>query len=56
VRQNINSLCSSPLANYIQCNITGVLYLTAGQYVNVYQVEGGTFGTDNNVFTGFLIG
>jgi len=55
-RQNINSLCSSPSANYIQCNITGVLYLTAGQYVNVYQVEGGTFGGDNNVFTGLLVG
>ena len=55
-RQNINSLCSSPSANYIQCNISAVLYLNVGEYVTVYQVEGGTFGTDNNVFTGFFIG
>jgi len=55
-RQNINSLCSSPSANYIQCNISAVLYLNIGDYVTVYQVEGGTFGTDNNVFTGFFIG
>ena len=55
-RQNINALCSSPSANYIQCNISAVLNLSVGDYVNVYQVEGGTFGTDNNVFTGFFIG
>ena len=55
-RQNINSLCSAPSANYIQCSISAVLNLSEGQYVNVYQVEGGTFGTDNNVFTGFFIG
>jgi len=55
-RQNINALCSSPSANYIQCNISAVLNLSVGDYVTVYQVEGGTFGTDNNVFTGFFIG
>jgi cytoskeletal protein CcmA (bactofilin family) len=55
-RQNINALCSAPSANYIQCNISAVLNLSVGQYVTVYQVEGGTFGTDNNVFTGFFIG
>src|SRR6056300_397211 len=55
-RQNINSLCSAPTSNYIQCNISAVLNLNVGDYVTVYQVEGGTFGTDNNVFTGFFIG
>jgi hypothetical protein len=55
-RQNINSLCSAPTSNYIQCNISAVLNLNIGDYVTVYQVEGGTFGTDNNVFTGFFIG
>jgi len=55
-RQNINSLCNSPSANYLQCNISAVLNLSVGDYVSLYQVQGGTFGTDNNVFTGFFIG
>jgi hypothetical protein len=57
VRQNINALCDSTGSSYyLQCNISAVLYLTAGQTVAVRQIEGGTFGTDNNSFCGFFIG
>jgi hypothetical protein len=56
-RQNINALCdSTSSSDYLQISISAVLYLTAGQYVNVYQVSGGTYGTDNNSFCGYLIG
>jgi hypothetical protein len=55
-RQNINALCdSTSSSNDLQISISAVLYLTAGQYVNVYQVSGGTYGTDNNSFCGYLI-
>ena len=59
-RQQINSLVDAPTSGYVQCNISAMLKLTAGQYVTVYQVEGSTFGessTENyNVFSGFFIG
>ena len=57
-RQNINALCDSTASssNYIPLTINAVLYLTAGQTVDVFQVEGGTFGTDNNFFCGYFIG
>ena len=55
-RQNINALCdSTSSSNDLQISISAVLYLTAGQYVNVYQVSGGTYGTDNNSFCGYRI-
>jgi predicted acyltransferase (DUF342 family) len=58
VRQNINALCDSTSSstNYIPLTLNAVLYLTAGQTVDVFQVEGGTFGTDNNFFCGYFIG
>ena len=57
-RQNINALCDSTTSssNYIPLTINAVLYLTAGQTVDVFQVEGGTFGDDNNFFCGYFIG
>jgi hypothetical protein len=60
-RQNVNALVDAPTTSYAQCTISSVLYLTVGQYVTVYQVQGSTFGedaTDNthNVFSGFFIG
>ena len=57
-RQNINALCdsTSSSSNYIPLTINAVLYLTAGQTVDVFQVEGGTFGDDNNFFCGYFIG
>jgi ubiquitin/predicted acyltransferase (DUF342 family) len=57
-RQNINALCDSTASssNYIPLTINAVLYLTAGQTVDVFQVEGGTFGDDNNFFCGYFIG
>jgi hypothetical protein len=56
-RQNINALCdSTSSSNDLQISISAVLYVTAGQYVNVYQDSGGTYGTDNNSFCGYLIG
>ena len=57
-RQNINALCDSTSSstNYIPLTLNAVLYLTAGQTVDVFQVEGGTFGTDNNFFCGYFIG
>jgi ubiquitin/predicted acyltransferase (DUF342 family) len=56
-RQNINALCDSTGSSYyLQCSISAVLYLTAGQNVAVNQVSGGTFGTDNNSFSGYFIG
>ena len=60
-RQNINALVDAPTTSYAQCTISSVLYLTAGQYVSVYQVQGSTFGEDttdstHNVFSGFFIG
>ena len=59
-RQQINSLVDAPTSGYVQCNISAMLKLTAGQYVTVYQVEGSTFGessTENyNIFSGFFIG
>ena len=57
-RQNINALCDSTASssNYIPLTINAVLYLTTGQTVDVFQVEGGTFGDDNNFFCGYFIG
>ena len=60
-RQNINALVDAPTVSYAQCTISSVLYLTAGQYVTMYQVQGSTFGEDatantHNVFSGFFIG
>ena len=57
-RQNINALCDSTSSstNYIPLTLNAVLYVTAGQTVDVFQVEGGTFGTDNNFFCGYFIG
>ena len=56
-RQNINALCDSTGSSYyLQCSISGVLYVTAGQTVAVRQISGGTFGTDNNSFSGYFIG
>ena len=56
-RQNINALCDSTGSTYyLQCSISAVLYLTAGQTVAVRQISGGTFGTDNNSFCGYFIG
>jgi len=59
-RQQINSLCDSASGLFSQCNISAVLYLTAGQYVTVYQVEGATYGesstSNHNLFSGFFIG
>jgi ubiquitin len=56
-RQNINALCDTQgLTTSLQINISAVLYLTTGQYVDVYQVSGGTYGTDNNSFCGYFIG
>ena len=53
---DIQSLVDAPSSGYAQCNISGVLYLTAGQYVNIYQAQGSTYGLDYNVFSGFFIG
>jgi hypothetical protein len=59
-RQQINSLCDSASSLFSQCNISAVLYLTAGQYVTVYQAEGATYGesgtSNHNLFSGFFIG
>jgi hypothetical protein len=59
-RQQINSLCDSASGLFSQCNISAVLYLTAGQYVTVYQAEGATYGesstSNHNLFSGFFIG
>jgi hypothetical protein len=59
-RQQINSRVDAPSSGYVQCNISAMLKLTAGQYVTVYQVEGSTFGessTENyNLFSGFFVG
>ena len=59
-RQQINSLCDSSSGLFSQCNISAVLYVTAGQYVTVYQAEGGTYGesstSNHNLFSGFFIG
>jgi hypothetical protein len=59
-RQQINSLVDAPTSGYAQCNISAVLYLTAGQYVTVYQKEGSTYGesstSNHNLFSGFFIG
>ena len=56
-RQNINALCDSTGSSYyLQNSISAVLSVNAGQTVDVYQVEGGTFGTDNNSFCGYFIG
>lgn len=59
-RQNINSLVDTPATGYAQCNISAALYLTAEQYVTVYQVEGSTFGESStetyNAFSGFFVG
>ena len=56
-RQNINALCDSTGSSYyLQISISAVLYVTAGQTVAVRQISGGTFGTDNNSFSGYFIG
>jgi cytoskeletal protein CcmA (bactofilin family) len=59
-RQQINSRVDAPSSGYVQCNISAMLKLIAGQYVTVYQVEGSTFGessTENyNLFSGFFVG
>jgi hypothetical protein len=56
-RQNINALCDSTGSSYyLQNTISAVLSVNAGQTVEVFQVEGGTYGTDNNSFCGYFIG
>src|SRR5210317_1931308 len=59
-RQQINSLVDASSADYAQCSISSVLYLTKDQYVSVYQAEGSTYGesttSNHNLFSGFFIG
>jgi hypothetical protein len=59
-RQQINSLVDASSADYAQCSISAVLYLTKDQYVSVYQAEGSTYGesttSNHNLFSGFFIG
>ena len=59
-RQQINSLVDASSADYAQCSISAVLYLTKDQYVSVYQVQGSTYGesatSNHNLFSGFFIG
>ena len=57
VRQNINGYCDTTgIARSMQCSVSAVLSLTAGDTVSVRQISGGTFGTDNNSFCGYFIG
>ena len=59
-RQQINSLVDASSADYAQCTVSAVLYLTKDQYVSVYQAEGSTYGesttSSHNLFSGFFIG
>ena len=57
VRQNINGYCDTTgITRSMQCSVSAVLSLTAGDTVSVRQISGGTFGTDNNSFCGYFIG